>query len=75
MSRSEEVKRTLTFARDLADPDWSLSVPRPAKVVIANLSAAVEAVLSQCDYLDTLADGDKHYAARFRKLVENALTP
>jgi hypothetical protein len=40
---------------------------------IARLTAAVDAVLAECDYLDTLADGDKHYAAGFRKLIETAL--
>lgn len=39
------------------------------------LTKAIEAVLAQCDYLDTLADGDRHYAAGFRKLVTDALTP
>jgi hypothetical protein len=40
---------------------------------VARLTAAIEAVLRECDYLDTLADGDKHYAAGFRKLVTDAL--
>jgi hypothetical protein len=36
--------RALAFAKDLAEPDWSLSVPVPAKRCIAKLLAAVEAV-------------------------------
>lgn len=32
------------FARDLADPKWSLSVPGPAKDSIRQLLAAVEEV-------------------------------
>jgi hypothetical protein len=44
-----------------------------APSTVARLTAALEAVLSECDYLDTLADGDKHYAAGFRKLVTDAL--
>jgi len=38
--------RALQFARDLAEPDWSLSVPVPAKRSIAKLLAAVDATLA-----------------------------
>ncbi len=42
MNARDELNRTLIFARDLADPDWSLSVPKPAKDVIRKLVAALE---------------------------------
>jgi len=32
----------LRFAKDLADPDWCLSVPVTAKTVIAKLVAIIE---------------------------------
>jgi hypothetical protein len=38
--------RALQFARDLAEPDWSLSVPVPAKRTISKLLAAVEGTLA-----------------------------
>jgi hypothetical protein len=44
-----------------------------APSTVARLTAAVESVLAECDYLDTLADGDKHYAKSFRAAIENAL--
>jgi len=40
---------------------------------IARLLAALEAVERQCKYWDTLADGDKHCAARVRAAIAEAL--
>ncbi|MGN7250093.1 hypothetical protein [Arthrobacter sp. SAFR-014] len=40
---NDEQARVLRFAKDLADPDWSLSVPRPAKDTIAKLVDIIEA--------------------------------
>ena len=40
MSEREDL---LKFAKDLADPDWCLSVPVQAKNVIAQLVAIIEA--------------------------------
>lgn len=52
---------TLAFARDLADPDWSLSVPKVAKDVIGQLVAEVEALtprtITTAEELDDLPFG------------------
>lgn len=40
----------------------------------ARLLAAVQAVERMAQYLDKLADGDRHYANLFRKAVTDALT-
>ncbi|MEQ4566206.1 hypothetical protein [Paenarthrobacter sp. CAP02] len=40
----------------------------------ARLLAAVQAVERMAQYLDKLADGDRHYADLFRKAVTDALT-
>ncbi|UOK18367.1 hypothetical protein SEA_BRUHMOMENT_51 [Arthrobacter phage BruhMoment] len=37
-----DMQRTLSFARDLAHPDWSLSVPPVAKDTITKLLAEIE---------------------------------
>ena len=58
MSDPNELKRTLMFARDLADPDWSLSVPKPAKDTIRKLLAIIEAakprIITTAEELDAL---------------------
>lgn len=40
---------------------------------MARILAALDAVERECRYLDTLADGDRHYADSFRKVVAAAL--
>jgi hypothetical protein len=40
---------------------------------VPRLLAALNAVERQCRWLDTLADGDKHYAKLFRTAVNEAL--
>jgi shikimate kinase len=40
---------------------------------LPRVADALLAVLAECDYLDTLADGDKHYARVFRKAITEAL--
>lgn len=40
--KPDDLERVITFAKDLASPDWCLSVPVAAKTVITNLIAAVE---------------------------------
>jgi hypothetical protein len=59
------------IAEELTYPDAVFIASAPTTV--AHLTAAVEAVLAECDYLDTLADGDKHYARAFRKAITDAL--
>jgi hypothetical protein len=41
----------LQFARECADPDWSLSIPEPAKAVIRDLLAALAAARAEVESL------------------------
>lgn len=64
------------------DPDWD-ACKQPGRydgermanalAGIPKLLNAVDAVEATCRYLDTLADGDKHYAKIFRAAVTKAL--
>ena len=71
--RNPERERLMNWAKELASPDWCLSVPPQAKQVITQLTSALEAVESEAKRLDALADGDKYYAKRFRSVVASAL--
>ena len=42
MKAGDELARTIQFAKELADPDWSLSVPHTAKQAITRLVEIIE---------------------------------
>jgi hypothetical protein len=58
MNDRNDRARTLQFAKDLADPDWSLSVPKVAKDNIRKLLAIIEAskprTITTAEELDAL---------------------
>lgn len=57
---SAERDNLLRFAKDLADPDWSLSVPMPVKRVIRKLVDIIEAgprTITTVEELDALPRG------------------
>ena len=59
-----------------ADPDVneeSAPLIANAPTDIARMLAALDAAERECRYLDTLADGDRHYAASFRRVIAEAL--
>lgn len=60
MSERDELARTLQFAKELADPNWSLSVPHIAKQAIARLVEIIEAkprTITTAEELDALPVG------------------
>ena len=70
----------LRFAKDLADPDWSLSVPKPAKDVIGKLVAIIEVqprTIATAEELDALPfeavlrDAEGHVLERWGQPEEN----
>ena len=60
MTARDDEARLLNWARELADPDWCLSVPKPAKDAIRQLVAVIEAkprTITTAEELDALTDG------------------
>ncbi|WNT44956.1 hypothetical protein SEA_ABBYDAISY_62 [Arthrobacter phage AbbyDaisy] len=61
MNDRNDRARALQFAKDLAEPDWSLSVPKVAKDNIRKLLAIIEEskprTITTVKELDALADG------------------
>jgi hypothetical protein len=68
MKELDEIKSRL---EDLRTDGAKAAMWRTADV--ARLTAAVDAALRECAYLDTLAGGDKYYAKIFRTILERAL--